>query len=334
MTVVGSSYKTEDIKNRNFVFDLWNRVSIYVKAKNSNIVCWYKESQTCLFLEKYSDLLGSIFILASDILYLLGEVFKNFPKRLSSLGFCSINFIGLLSLPFYVHFFKKSVADISFANKLENNKIFYVSFFKTILIASNIVLLCSCFVSSITRMMGMMVLTKSIFLITKLWGSVCLNSMMGLDVFHYYNNKKLLQFLKDQKQEQIDEMLSCYSGDVDVKKSDYKKCADIQETMDKDTWRAFKGSLLKAKDDVFEKRRLFKEVVVKNIQTQQFVSTSDLFLRALGYVAFFFSNLFIGTYIQAGIWTSMAFLYTTQLAIQKYKQYHEQQKAVAVTQMA
>ncbi|NGX63163.1 MAG: hypothetical protein KR126chlam6_00570 [Candidatus Anoxychlamydiales bacterium] len=333
-----NSYENLNPKNAKKYFGLDNtkkRITIYIKQRSCAIICWCKNQQSYIFLEKFSDLISSIFILVIDILYLLGELVNNFSKKITNFAFVSLNFVGLIALPFYIHLLNKSIQDMSFAKKVDNNKIFYASFIKTILTISNIFLLSSCFFAASMRMRGLLDLTQSIYAITIPLGSISLSTMIGLDIFHYWNNKKLLFYLKKIDSKMIDPFLQSFN-DICKKdiKIDYKKCADIHESMDKDTLKIFKQNLLKAKNDPLKTRKLFYEVIVKNIQTQQFVAFSDLALKTLGYLGIFFANLFVGTYIQAAIWTFMAFLYTTQLSIQKIKQYKEQKKAILINTLA
>lgn len=59
------------------------------------------------FLKKHSDLLSSATILANDILFLLGETVKSFPKIIGNSSFVILNIAGFLSLSFQFDLLKK-----------------------------------------------------------------------------------------------------------------------------------------------------------------------------------------------------------------------------------
>jgi hypothetical protein len=274
------------------------------------------------FLNKYSDLLSSITILISDILFLLGETIKHFPKLIGNTSFVVINIFGLLSLNFHIDLLKKTTGDISFSKTKQNKRIFYISILKTFFLASNILLLNLSFFASLFKFFNNIDTMKSIYQITKPYATFSIMISIILDIFHYHTNKKIITQKLSEKE--IIELFDIFKNRNNVEDTKLNLLsAEIRERMDKDTWKSFIINLKKA-NSLESKKKLFENVILKNIETQTKINCTNLALRSLGYFAMVLCALYPSTFIQASLFTFMSSLYTIQLVYQKHSQHNQQ----------
>ncbi len=277
------------------------------------------------FFNKYSDLISCITILVNDILFLLGEALSNFPKVIGNSAFVFLNIAGFLSINFQMDLLKKTIHDMKFSYKMNNNKIFLITILKIFFIVSSLILLNLSFAASFFKFFQLTNKMLFIYRISKPYSTFCILSSILLDIFHYYINKKIIT--KTFKEDQIAKISQIYISNTPLNNKDLNKLsAEIRESMDKDTLKAYLNALFKT-SSVKMQKKIFMNVALKNIKTQSIIESSSLALKAIGYLAMFLCAWFPSTTIHATICTMMSTLYTTQLIYQKYSQRNQQKKA-------
>lgn len=281
------------------------------------------------FLKKYSDLLSSTFILVNDIFYLLGESIKRFPKTLSNVSFTILNVSGLFFTSFEIDLLGKTLKDLLFAKKMNNNRIFIIAAVKCFYVASGVLLLGLSSIASLLRLMNQNMYVSKIFQITRPYSIICISMSLVLDIFHYYTNKQAAKVsdsgFSDKQIAYLSDLFS-NGNKLDSEADLNYKAAEIRERMDKDTWKSFQKNLSKTTDCI-QKRKLFSEVVSKNIRTQSTIASSSLVFKGLGYIIMPICAMYPATAIQAACWTFMSLLYLSQIIYQKFVQKKQQNEA-------
>lgn len=277
------------------------------------------------FLEKYTDLVSSITILAIDIIFLLGETVPGFPPSITNASFFTLNFVGLLSLNFQASLLRKTIGDCALAKRVLNPTILCSSAAKITYIASGIILTVGGCIASVTRMTHHNDITHDIYSISRPWGVGSVVVGIGIDFFEYFTNKGIIQQLKnglsDVELQTIKKLFTTLAPGLPDNAFGSKEAASIRGRMDKDTWRKFSHDIqLIEEGEVYKIRELVSHVALKNIETQQFVAKANIFLHFAGDAGMAVADLYPGTAIQAGIITGFSSLYTTKLVIQKVQQ--------------
>ncbi|MFT4552941.1 MAG: hypothetical protein ACI9S8_001573 [Chlamydiales bacterium] len=276
-------------------------------------------------LEKYTDLISSVTILAVDIIFLIGETVPGFPPKITNVSFFTLNFIGLVSLNFQASLLHKTIGDFALAKKTRNQTILISSAAKVVYIASGIILTVSGCVASITRMTHHNDITDELYSISRPWGVSSIVLGIGIDFFEYFTNKSIIGQLKnglsDVELHTIKHLFTSPSIALPENTFGSQEAAYIRGRMDKDTWRKFSQDIQLIEDNNIHKiKGLISHVALKNIETQQFVAKANIVLHFAGDVGMAVADLYPGTAIQAGIITTFSSLYTTKLIIQKVQQ--------------
>ena len=285
-----------------------------------------------VLFKKYSDLLSSCTITLLDLFFLFGEISKSFPAKISNISFLMLNFSGFLPFYFYLDQTRKYVNDFTFSHINKNNNVKFGSVLRIFVISLTMIIILFGCIASIFKSIGYKNLMIKTFLVLKPFGIVCVILSIFLDIYYYYLNKKIISTKKISDND-INLMFSSYNNKKTLVDKDLAyKTSLIKNCMDKDTWHVFMKNIKPLKpNDVCNKRKLY-DVCIQNIETQNFVAKSDIFLRIIGYIGMFIAHCYPGGIIQASIWTAMSSFYTIQIAIQKYRQALQQKRVRLITQ--
>lgn len=284
------------------------------------------------FWEKYSDMVQSMLITCLDIIFLLGETLTSFPRSLTNICFAILNFSGFISFKFSYDLLKKYLSDVKFFSRT-NLVMFIGTIFRIFFVTASIFLVSVYFGASLLRLGGFITLTEKIYCITRPLGFCSILVSMSLELFSYLQCRKTINLLKQHLFDPTTlksiayycHNKSCPNKPLEEKISSLATC--IRGCMDKDTWKSFLIGLQRASLQL-----LFKDVVLQNLETQQFVAKSSIWLRILGDIGMLIANYYVGTKIQAIVWTTMSFLYTSQITFQKFQQKTQQSTARTLIQ--
>lgn len=305
----------------------WGRTWQWVKSKSHfnrrAIRDRWLNSRFGNVMEKYSDLMNSVTILALDIIFLAGKVLPFIPSNASKSSFVALNFIGLISINFSASFMIKAIGDAKLSLRLRNIKMLADASVNTTRFGSSIVLVTVDTIAAIASLTHHNNLTRNIYNVTRPVGVAAVIIGLSLETFRYITNKPILRYLNEGlSHNEMTQIVTLYKTPRTARQKN-SKAADIRTRMDKDTWRCFKREIKQLPCEDYEALTNAFHAAHKNIETQQFVAKAYIGLRIVGDTVMTLSDLFPGTVIQAGADTSISALYTTILVIRKIRQARE-----------
>jgi hypothetical protein len=273
---------------------------------------------------KYSDLIQSIVILFLDILFLVGSVFSSFPQIVTNIAFGSLNFVGFISFPFFYDLIKKLISDCIYSYFQKNIYVSLVTILKIILTITSFMLILLNSSAAIFRLINHLEFVNAIYSFTSFFAYPMLIGAVVLDLVFFALGKYILSIGFDEEK-----ILGISEKFLDPNQNSSwgYLAAFVRAIIDKDTWKYYLTQLNQVFVHKTAQKKLFCDVLLSNIQTQQKIAISDVVLKMIGQCSMFVIILYPGGLLQASICTLLCLFYTIQLIYQKYHQYHQQSAA-------
>lgn len=286
-------------------------------------------------LDKHTDLVSSVGILAISTCILAAKIFKSTPAFIPRTANLIFNYGGIIWLNDQSRDLSKSCKD--FTRSFENRQ--YVGMVETaakvVYKAINILLTCVNFTAAVVTAVGFPHVSLAMYMAMRSVGLTSLALNIVADVRDYFVNNQLLTELdglekKASDDRQIAKVMTCFIETILEPK--HVACQGLEQwkeealladklvrQLDIYTLMTFKESLAKPKKDVdprHESTKLYY-AVQDSILSRQCYTKSNLFLTSLGYVSMGICRAFPETVLEKSVRWMMSVLYTDEIIRQK-----------------
>lgn len=288
-------------------------------------------------LDKHTDVISNLGILAITTCLLVSKIFEKTPKILPRMAMVVYNYGGIIWLNVQVRDLLKSCRDLSRAC-LKVNPIAIVETAAKVLVKGvNILLTCVIFMGSVVSAVAIPQASLAIALSIRSFSLACLLINIASDIRDYFANEVLLKKLEEIEKDPngsmlIGKIMVCFLEIVNgIKtpsvasyewKQEWNLADRLIRQLDHYTLETFKESLArdrKEKNCLVDALKLFygvKDGMVSN----QGITKANLSLTALGYISMGICRAFPDSLIEMIMRWSMSVLYTDEFIQRKFFQ--------------
>jgi hypothetical protein len=288
-------------------------------------------------LDKHTDVVSNLGILAITTCLLASKVFEKTPKILPRAAMVVYNYGGIIWLNVQARDLMKSVKDFFRAAQFVNLTGLVETAAKVFVKSANILLTCVIFVGSVVSAVAVPQASLTIALSIRSFSLSCLFINIASDVRDYFANEALLRRLEKLEAHQdssalIGRVMVCFLEIVkDVKTpsamsqkwmEEWKLADRLVRQLDNYTLETFKESLAgerKEKNPLIDALKLFYGVK-DGMRTFQSSTKANLCLRTLGYVSMGICRAFPDTLVEMLARWSMSVLYKDEFMQYKFFQ--------------
>lgn len=284
-------------------------------------------------LDKHTDLISNLGILAITTCLLASKIFESTPPILPRLAMVVYNYGGIIWLNVQVRDAIKSGKDLYRSIGEKDYVGIIETAAKTFVKSANIALTCVIFGGSVASTFVMPQASLSIALAIRSFSLSCLVINVASDIRDYFANRTLLQTLESMEADpegspRIGKVMVCFleilkHGRVVSEMPEEKCLADrLVRQLDTYTLETFQESLSqqkKEKPTLVDALKLFYGVV-DGMQCNQAATKSDLSLIALGYVSMGICRAFPDSLAEMVARWSMSVLHTDRFIQRKFFQ--------------
>lgn len=273
--------------------------------------CVKKSWKFCVrVLNKHTDLVSSVGILAMTTCLFASKIFSQIPLFIPRLSLVVLNFGGIIWLNVQAKDFIKSVRDLSLAFWIQDYPGMLLTALKVMTKGINILLTCGMFAAATVAFCGFPHITAMMYLTMRPFAIFSLATGIASDIIDYFANKCFLKKIEENRD--MHSFLELIAG----KKRETKFAVQIVRQIDTQVLETFQETLEKdpSPEKVFQ-------AVKDSVQNKQTAVESNLFLITLGYISMGICRIFPDTLIETGTRWGMSLLYTDELIRQKLFQY-------------
>lgn len=286
-------------------------------------------------LNKHTDLISSLGILAITTCLLAAKIFKNIPSILPRLANVVFNYGGIIWLNVQVRDFIKSCRDWGRVVGQGDWQALLETTAKVFVKGVNILLTCAFFGASVAAAVGFPQLTLALHMAVRPLSLTSLAINIAGDVRDYFANEEVLKQLDSLETDcktdrQIAKVMGCFLEIVMRPKhvpcrgllqwSKERKLADfIVRQLDTYTLETFQEGLGKkrALSDVRQEVLKLFYNVQDSMRNRQANTKANLFLTVVGYVSMGICRAFPETVVEKATRFGMSVMYTDELIRQK-----------------
>lgn len=299
---------------------------------------WAKNKITFVkrVLDKHTDIISNLGILAITTCLLASKIFEKTPKILPRLAMIVYNYAGIIWLNVQVRDLIKSGKDLSRAIELKDAMGVVETAAKVFVKSVNVILTCVFFAGSVVSAFIFPQASLMIALSIRSFSLACLAVNVASDIRDYFANQTLLKRLEKMEADPngslvVCKVMACFLEIVkEVKPSEQsygwkeeRYLADrLVRQLDTYTLETFKESLAedrKEKNILADTLKLFHGVI-DGMQCNQGVTKANLSLTALGYVSMGICKAFPDSLTEMATRWSMSVLYTDEFIQRKFFQ--------------
>jgi len=287
-------------------------------------------------LNKHTDLISSLGILAITTCLLAAKIFKRIPAILPRLALVTLNFGGIIWLNVQIRDFFKSCMDLqSIIGDKEWNALVETSA-KVFVKAVNLLLTCTTFAASVIATVGFPQISLAMYLGMRPLALSSLAIAIGGDIRDYFVNQAVLKHLGslEEKAETLPmiKVMSCFLNILKNPKcseaihgpEEHRMARCIVRQLDFATIETFEeglaGKQRTSDSSSIEALKLFY-MIKDSMTNKQAATKANLSLITLGYFSMGLCRAFPDTLIEMASRWSMSVLYTDELIRQKLFQH-------------
>lgn len=280
---------------------------------------------TKVILDKHTDLIHNLGIIAISTCLLAAKIFKNMPSYLPRVSNFVFNFGGIIWLNVQVVDFLKSCRDVSHAIKERDIIGLVETSAKVAVKGVDVLLTITIFSASMLMTLGYPEITLAVYLAIRPIALASLAVMIASDVRDYFVNRKIIADLKNCENSAgisltAQKVTNCFhqivtkgSVDADVKGAERSIAYRLLRQFHASTVNAYKEGLSRENSNPTELYQIMKQSL---IETQAYTE-DNLKLRALGYVSMGICKAWPETIIEKSSRLGMSLLYTALLIRKK-----------------
>ena len=300
---------------------------------------WAKDKISVVkrILDKHTDVISSMGILAITTGLLASKIFEQTPKFLPRLAMLVYNYAGIIWLNVQVRDLVKSVKDASRTIQSFDIPAMVETAAKVFVKGSNIILTCVIFAGSVASALVFPQASLAIALSIRSFSLSCLCINVVSDIRDYFANEDLLKRLEQIESSPegsvlIGKVMVCFLEIVKDLKSPSKVSVEWKEEwaladklvrqLDSYTVETFRESLQKdrkEKNPLVDALKLFYGVKDGLLSTQAYTK-ANLSLTSLGYISMGICRAFPDSLIEMLARWSMSVLYTDEFIQRKFFQ--------------
>lgn len=298
-----------------------------IKKIQSHVWHW-----TIRLLNKHTDLISSVGILAITTCLLAAKIFKNIPVFLPRLARIVFDFGGIIWLNVQVRDLFKSCSDFKRACQTREFIPLVETAAKVFLKTTNILLTCVIFATSVVAAIGFPQMTLALKLALRPLSLTALAISIAVDIRDYFANQSLLKELSALEQgihshRTITKVMVYFLENITKSKSkriiahwpEERRLADrLVRQLDTFTIETFNECVGKqqVKDVRLEAFKLYF-ALKDSMQNKQAGTKANLSLTALGYISMGICRAFPDSLLEMSTRWGMSVLYTDDLIRQK-----------------
>jgi hypothetical protein len=300
-------------------FDLNSASSEY---KENHLFSWVWRK-----CRRFSRLFGLICVLCLDFICFAGEVSENVPASLTGGTLTLLSIVGLISLPFTLHYIQKATVDLRFGFKASHAAVMLLSVGKLVELVCILTLVIGGFAAETAGQLGNAdlqallyewmtplgegaVILGVILLIIYLYMDQRVINALDPKVFSIETEQKIIRAFRNQQESQ-----------------DMFLAAEVRLCMDKDTLEHFLNTLKHVDSHTTAQNEIFK-VVRDNITTQQKIALrGELLIIIAGYFCMGFQKYYTpNTLLSASIDLVLGSAYTIKVLIETIREVLQRKK--------
>lgn len=288
-------------------------------------------------LDKHTDVISSMGILAITTCLLASKIFERAPKFLPRVAMLVYNYAGIIWLNVQVRDLVKSIKDASRAIKSFDVPAMVETAAKVFVKGSNIILTCVIFAGSVASALVFPQASLAIALSIRSFSLSCLCVNVLSDIRDYFANESLLKRLEKVEAHEdgsllIGKIMVCFleivkdlpgsSKASQQWKEEWKLADRLVRQLDSYTVETFRESLQKdrkEKNPLVDSLKLFYGVKDGLLSTQAYTK-ANLSLTTLGYISMGICRAFPDSLVEMLARWSMSVLYTDEFIQRKFFQ--------------
>lgn len=275
---------------------------------------------------RFSRLFGLICVLALNVICYASEICEQVPPALAGGSLTLLSAVGLIALPFTLHYIQKSIVDLLFGFKANHPVVMILSVGKIVELGCLLVLMVGGFAAETAAQMGNVDLQAEMYeWMTPLGEGVIIFGVILLSIY-LYMDQRVINAL-DPRVFTIETEKRIIHAFQNRDDSGMFLASEIRLCMDKDTLEHFLNTLKQIESHSKAQNEIFK-VVRDNISTQQKIALrGELLLIVAGYFCMGFQKYYTpNALISATLDLVLGSAYTLKVLIETIRQVLQRKK--------
>lgn len=276
---------------------------------------------------RYSRLIEQLCVIALDTLFFSGKVSSKIPQKVTQTTLLLLSGVGLLAIPFSVHYVIKSSKDFIFSCGARHRLVMVLSAAKTVEVATNLGLVVGGFSAALAGVEGAPRFQSGLYRGMVPIGEAVLALGVILLLSFMWMDRRVIRSLAPERLEESrpHQLRIAFVGSAsDISRDVRKQAAEIRLCMDKDTLQELIDKLRYSEGREAE---LF-QVVRSNVITQQRMNFGGhLVLIIAGYILMAVEKYFTpNSLVSASINLGISSLYTLKVVVETAREVQQRKK--------